>query len=158
MDHWLDFAFDNSLNQNTMEQLSTNLQKINEHLQLRTFVADFFVTIADIAIWGLFASKWLCWKFVNVSANTNWSRFIETQHKKFPHVMRWFNYLSSLAEFKGARLEIETASENVSRGQGTFSNLELPNCKMGEVVTRFPPEPSGYLHIGHAKAAFLNNY
>eukprot|EP00004_Rigifila_ramosa_P022258 TRINITY_DN604_c1_g1_i2.p1 TRINITY_DN604_c1_g1~~TRINITY_DN604_c1_g1_i2.p1 ORF type:complete len:805 (+),score=242.55 TRINITY_DN604_c1_g1_i2:308-2722(+) len=140
--------------------MSSWLAFLNSHLTLRTFLVGHSLTLADLAVW---------------SALTEWLGFTGVQHKsadELPHLMRWYKLFTVLPAFRQAvdlqranpatlmrksAAPVATKDMGVKAGGGSF-DVDLPGAKIGAVCTRFPPEPSGYLHIGHAKAAFLNNY
>lgn len=136
------------------QKLSGSLAKLDSRLNLRTYIlGSFTATPADIACWGALRSNGMVGSII--------------KNKVYVNVSRWYTMLELDPLFSGAHefltkslQELKKASNSNKKKETHKANFEigLPDAKIGEVVTRFPPEPSGYLHIGHAKAALLNQY
>ncbi|XP_069029580.1 bifunctional glutamate/proline--tRNA ligase isoform X1 [Embiotoca jacksoni] len=145
VDHWLEFSARRLCDQSG---LTAALGDLDKALSLRTFLVGHALTLADLSVWAA------------LKGHGEWP----SKDKSFHHVSRWFSFLSSQVPFsavgnkyasKKAPLN-KSSSDEKKQDVGKF--VDLPEAEMGKVVVRFPPEASGYLHIGHAKAALLNQH
>lgn len=151
--HWIKVAREQLVVKN-FQQLSQSLEKLDAVLNLRTFIlGGINFSAADIICWGALRSNGMVGSII--------------KNKVYVNVSRWYTLLELNPSFGGAHEYLTKSMQSIKKAgnagkkkEGHKANFEidLPDAKMGEVVTRFPPEPSGYLHIGHAKAAILNEY
>ena len=125
-------------------QLTSTLDKLDDALYLHSFLVGYAPTTADFAIWGGIKTSSPAQGILKKGQHLNVSRFIN-----------FFDALSTPITQAFLAAKSKKAS---SKTTASSFNLGLKNAKEGQVVTRFPPEPSGYLHIGHIKAAMLNDY
>jgi glutamyl-tRNA synthetase len=99
---------------------------------------------------------------------------------KYQNLVRWFNSIAAelstlneaVASFVGKRGIGKSPAPSLkskehppkplndmgSSNSNSSFEVDLPGAEVGKVCVRFAPEPSGYLHIGHSKAALLNKY
>lgn len=155
---WIKFALDKLYIKN-FKELSVDLEKLDHHLNFRSFVVGYQYSLADIAIWGVLRANALMGSVIKNGVYANISRWYNllAEDKRFEGSVELMS--KSLVELRKAAKSAKTAASGGKKEAHKASfEIDLPGAEMGKVVTRFPPEPSGYLHIGHAKAAVLNEY
>jgi glutamyl-tRNA synthetase len=138
IEQYLDYSA--SMVGNDYKTLIGKIMHLNERLIFRTFMCSHIISIADLAL------------FDSLHSSLIWAKI--SKGTEYFNLSRWYNYIKSLELVKDAT---NSKRQQSKEDQGSF-DIGLDGAVQGSVVTRFPPEPSGYLHIGHAKAALLNEY
>ena len=159
----------------TSASLGTITTAINEHMASRSYLVGYSLSLADIVMFIL--ARKLQFVVNNDSINgfphaSRWYQLVDanlkalgadavspatTEPRKYPPKGAGKIKDSSAATTTATTAKGTTAAEPSDEGElGTCPALE--NAEEGKVCTRFPPEPSGYLHLGHAKAVLLNQY
>uniref|UniRef100_A0A670I263 Bifunctional glutamate/proline--tRNA ligase n=1 Tax=Podarcis muralis TaxID=64176 RepID=A0A670I263_PODMU len=144
VDHWMEFS---TTKLSSSTSFASAVQELNNCLSLRTYLVGNSLSLADFSVWA------------TLKGNSAGQELL--LHGKAPvHVKRWYNFLETQHVFQsvGSRWTISTTTSPPEKKQDVGKFVELPGAEMGKVIVRFPPEASGYLHIGHAKAALLNQH
>ena len=150
---WIKIANEELVIKN-FQKLSQSLEHLDAQLNLRTYIlGGLRYSAADIACWGALRSNGMVGSIIKNKVDVNVSRWYTLFELDPLFHEAHENLTKSLQELKKA----STSGKKKEVHKANFE-IDLPDAKIGEVVTRFPPEPSGYLHIGHAKAALLNQY
>ncbi|XP_047034178.1 bifunctional glutamate/proline--tRNA ligase isoform X1 [Helicoverpa zea] len=154
MNHWLSFSLI------LEDEIPKSIEYLDRSLGPITYLVGETLSVSDLAVFSvLFVSS----KFKDISKKNppknilRWMKLIEAQ----PSVAKVLKELPSEVLDNLTKASSRKSPSNADGGssrqqEGKF--IELPHAEMGKVVVRFPPEASGYLHIGHAKAALLNQY
>ncbi|CAH1392443.1 unnamed protein product [Nezara viridula] len=150
VDSWITFSLGPlSCEKKYMECLSY----LDTTLSSVTYLVGNVLTAADVSVWS------------KLVTNKNWNGLVD-DGKVPKNIYRWFSLIGNLQCVKNAMNSLPAeATLFEKKDEGVFSTrkeegkfVELPGAETGKVIVRFPPEASGYLHIGHAKAALLNQY
>jgi glutamyl-tRNA synthetase len=153
---WIEYS--QSLTQLDQEQAVKGIAMTLEHaLSKRTYLCGNKISLADVALFA--ALGFPC---------TYEDKFrVSEALKEFKVAIRWMTMMAAHPSLKKAtQLAVGASGATDAEAQFTEEKLEplvsgmnlLEGAIPGQVVTRFPPEPSGYLHVGHAKACLLNDY
>ncbi|XP_036984222.2 bifunctional glutamate/proline--tRNA ligase isoform X1 [Artibeus jamaicensis] len=146
IDHWLEFS---ATKLSSCSLFTAAISELNHCLSLRTYLVGNSLSLADLCVWA------------TLKGNEAWQEHLE-ENKAPVHVKRWFGFLEAQQAFRsvGTKWGVSATKAKVApqKKQDVGKFVELPGAEMGKVTVRFPPEASGYLHIGHAKAALLNQH